>query len=229
MKAFLFGAGASRGSVESLVVPVAREFGEVLNHVRPCWRAEYPAILSAVKHLRLDDAAWSLEPVWSCIDWYAKLQRALPLPRPWTNEGPEIKKALLAVFGTRCDEAAAKVHRDSTIATLLRDEIVRGDVLISFNYDTIAERVAKQEGKMLWSAPTGGDGVKFAKPHGSTSWTMDLRGRSVTWQGIDGHPLLDSLSAADVDCRREPVLLGAVPIKSELIQEVHSFRGRVPA
>jgi hypothetical protein len=225
MKAFLFGAGASKGSLESLVVPIAREFGEVLCQVRPAWRTEYPAILKAIEHLRLNDAAWSLEPVWSCIDWYAKLQGALPLPRPWTNEGPQIKKALLAVFGTRCDKADAQVHRDSTIAKLLRDEMVPGDVLISFNYDTIAERVAKQEGKILWSSPTGGHGIKFAKPHGSTSWTMDLRSSSVTYQGTDGHPLLDSLSAADVDCGREPLLLGAVPIKSELIKEVQACGG----
>jgi hypothetical protein len=224
--AFLFGAGASRGSLDPFVAPVSKEFGKVLSAECPRWRTDYPAILTAVEHLRLDQADWALEPVWSCIDWYAKLQGALPLGRPWVNEGPQIKKALLEVYGTRCDAAAARVDRDSTIAKIFREEMSSGDVLVSFNYDTIAEHVAEREGKTLWSSPPGGRGIKFAKPHGSTSWTMDLRSGTVTWKSPAGRPLLASLSALDVDCSREPLLLGAVPIKSELIKEVQA---RIPA
>jgi len=220
MKTFLLGAGASRGSLSNLHVPVACEFGQVLAEVCPCWKDEYPALLRVVEHLSLDPNSWPLEPVWSCIDWYAKLQSALPLPKPWEKESQQIKKALLAVYGARCDDAANQVHSDSTVAQLFQNEVQVGDVIISFNYDTIAERVAQRFGCQLRSTPIGDDGVVFAKPHGSTSWTLDLRSHSVTWLSLDGSPLLPSLSAADVDCLREPLILGAVPIKSELIQEV---------
>jgi hypothetical protein len=226
-KAVLLGAGASRGALGSLRVPVASEFGQSLAEVCPGWKKEYPALLRAVEHLGLDPDSWPLEPVWSCIDWYAKLQPALPRPKPWEDESPQIKKALLAVYGARCDDAADHVRDDSTIAQLFQSELQTGDVLISFNYDTIAERVAVRCGRQLRSALQGGDGVLFAKPHGSTSWTLDHRSHEVTWFSPDGSPLLRSLSAADIDCSREPLLLGAVPIKSELIREVQAYCGVV--
>jgi len=161
------------------------------------------------------------------MDWYAKLQPALPLPKPWEDESRQIKKALLAVYGARCDDAANQVRDDSTLAQLFQSEVQRGDALISFNYDTIAERIAQRYGRQLRSTPRGRDNVVFAKLHGSTSWTLDLRSHTVTWLSPDGSPILPSLSAADVDCWREPLLLGAVPIKSELIREVQDRCGTV--
>ena len=221
LNAFLLGAGASRGTFDDLLVPVASEFGEVLASVNPCWTQDYPALFKVVQHLGLDPGAWALEPVWSCIDYYSKLQPALPLQKPWIDESSQIKKALLAVYGRRCDQAVA--GDDSTLACLFRTEMKPGDVLISFNYDTIAERTAVRCGHRLLAAPYDhNDGVRFAKPHGSTSWTLDLNSRTVTWLSSDGAPLLSSLSSADVDCRREPLVLGAVPIKSELISEVQA-------
>jgi hypothetical protein len=225
MKAFLFGSGASRGSLENLCVPVARDFGQILAEVCPDWKHDYPALLRIVEHLRLNPSSWPLEPVWSCADWYAKLQPALPLANPWDDESGQIKKALLAVYGARCDAAADHVRNDSTLAKFFQSEIHKGDVLISFNYDTIAERVAPRYGCNLRSRSRATNSVAFAKPHGSTSWTLDLASRTVTWSSADGSPLLSSLSATDVDSRREPLVLGAVPIKSELIREVQELHG----
>lgn len=227
MKVFLLGAGASRGSLSNLCIPVADKFGQGLAEVCPGWKHEYPALLRVVEHLHLHLDSWPLEPVWSCIDWYAKLQPALPLPKPWENESRQIKKALLAVYGTRCDDAANQVRDDSTLAQLFQNEVQKGDVLISFNYDTIAERIAQRYGRQLSSTPRGTDDVVFAKPHGSTSWTLDLCSKTVAWLSPDGSPLLPSLSATDVDCGREPLLLGTVPIKSELIREVQERCGTV--
>lgn len=224
MKTILLGAGASRGSLEAPIVPVATEFGEVLATVEPGWMASYPALAGVVRHLGLDRRAWPLEPVWSCIDYYAKLQDALPLKKPWTDESREIKKALLSVYGRRCDEAAPTA--ESTLAVLLRT-IEPGDVVVSFNYDTIAERVAARQGCRLVSTPRGisDPGVRFAKPHGSVSWAIDFQTKRVVWASGNGSPLLDSLSVRDVDCGREPLVLGAVPIKSELIREVQAQYG----
>ncbi len=237
---------------------MASEFGEVLGEVCTTWKEEYPALLGAVQHLGLPTSSWGLEPVWSCLDWYAKLgldacdsnSGALPRPTPWKNEGPQIKMALLKVFGERCDRAADRVRDDSTTAKLFRDELHSGDVLISFNYDTIAERVATRCGRHLKSVasmvtrgvcakltklcrpatptPLGGDGVLFAKPHGSTSWALNFSSKtvSVTMPSPGGSPLVESLTLDDIiKHRREPLLLGAVPIKSELISEVQQQCG----
>ena len=229
MKAFLLGAGASRGAFdETFPVPVSAEFGKTLASLDPCWKQNFPALLRVVEHLGLDKANWPLEPVWSCIDYYAKLPHALPLPAPWQDGSKQIKKALLLVYGQRCD--TAPIGDKSTLARLLRDDLRAGDTLISFNYDTIAERAALKYGLRLLGAPYGAPGcVTFAKPHGSTSWTLDLRcPRSVTWQSKEHLPLLDSLQPCDVDCDKEPLVLGAVPIKSELIREVqerHNVHG----
>jgi hypothetical protein len=227
MRAFLIGAGASRGAVVDAVVPTAAEFGQVLAGLSGTWRTEFTALAAVVDHLGLPPDAWSLEPVWSCLDWYAKLQPALPLPKPWHGESRDLKKALLGVFGRRCDDLASCVREDSTLATLLRDEIGPGDTVVSFNYDTIFERVAARCSRKLVSSPCGDAAVAFAKPHGSTSWTLDLVKKDLTWLSRDAAPLLMSLSPDDVDRGLEPLLLGAVPIKSELIREVQR-EGGVP-
>lgn len=167
--------------------------------------------------------------MWSCIDYYAKLQPALPLPRPWRDEGRQIKKAILEVlYGQRCDGEASRVKEDSTLAELFRNELQGGDILVSFNYDTIAERLAQRLKRQLRAVPFGcaDDEIRFAKPHGSTSWTLDPRSSpAVIWTSLDGSLFLESLSSHDVDCGREPLVLGAVPIKSELIREVQASTG----
>ena len=67
----------------------------------------------------------------------------------------------------------------------------------------------------------------MAKPHGSTSWMLDLNcdPKRVISASNHGEVLLNSLEPMDVDRCREPLVLGAVPIKSELIREVQDFCG----
>ena len=93
MKAFLLGAGASRGTFDfdEFPVPAAVEFGAIFAHLDSHWAKSYPALFEFVNHLRLEPTNWPLEPVWSCIDYYAKLQKALP-QKSW-NEGPKMKRA----------------------------------------------------------------------------------------------------------------------------------------
>lgn len=228
MKAIFLGAGASRGTFQSIEtrIPIAAEFGMVLNSINGSWKQKYPALFKVVNHLKLPIDNWSLESVWSCIDYYAKLEQAIPKRRDWKQESPQLKKALLEVYGTRCDQAADGLPlTDSyTLGRLFKKTLEPGDVLISFNYDTIAERLAYRFGQMLQSvcAQKRKNAIVFAKPHGSTSWTLDLCTGRVTSSATDGAPLRDSLALEDVDACREPLFLGTVPIKSELIREVQT-------
>jgi len=226
MKAFFIGAGASCGTFQdsNTPVPVAIQFGQVLQKIDPNWTQRYPDIFKVVSHLGLPKDNWGLEPVWSCIDYYAKLQQVIPKKRDWSKESPQLKKALLHVYGRRCDDAAEQLPlTDSyTLGSLLKKELTAGDILISFNYDTIVERLARRFGHEIQSGCVmqKKKAIALAKPHGSTSWTLDLSTGRVTSASGSGSPLLDSLGPEDVDHGREPLLLGAVPIKSELIREV---------
>lgn len=100
------------------------------------------------------------------------------------------------------------------------------DYLISFNYDTVVERLARRLNKQLRSAGAAkvNGAIDLVKPHGSTSWSLEPPTQgcpgNVKSASSDGGLLFDSLTDADVDARREPLVLGAVPIKSELIREV---------
>jgi hypothetical protein len=138
----------------------------------------------------------------------------------------------LDVYGSRCDQAAnvLPLNASYTLGRLLSKELAAGDTLISFNYDTLAERLATRFGHTLRLAGSLSDldlsfdppGILFAKPHGSASWAMHLSTNTITWSN-DYSPILDSLSAADVDSGREPLVLGAVPIKSELLWQVQAY------
>jgi hypothetical protein len=122
---------------------------------------------------------------------------------------------------------ADNISEDSTLAKIFQRKLQSDDVLVSFNYDTLAERLAERLGIQLDARPRGGSGVAFAKPHGSMSWTLDFNTKSVNWLSADGAPLTDSLAEEDVDAGREPLVLGAVPVKSELICEVQQI-GQMP-
>ena len=234
MKVFFIGAGASKGTFHSTgtPVPVAAEFGKALQDIDPQWSFHYPALFKIVEHLDLSPNDRSLERVWTCMDYYAKLQEAIPNSPPWSDESRQMKKALLEVYGKRCDDAADQLPlTDSyTLGQLIKNELNPGDIIISFNYDTIVERLARRFGHTLLSVCAQEQdrkkGITLAKPHGSTSWTLDLNrvGRGspqhVISVGEHGEVLLNSLEPTDVDNRREPLVLGAVPIKSELIREV---------
>lgn len=236
MKAFFIGAGASKGTFHSTAtpVPVAAEFGEALQAIDPQWLDNYPALSEIVNHLSLSPNDWSLEPIWTYMDYCAKLQEAIPNSLPWTGEHPsrQMKKALLEVYGRRCDDAADQLPRDGsyTLGRLIERELNSGDIIISFNYDTIVERLARRFGHTFLSVYAQEQerrrGITLAKPHGSTSWTLDLnrirRGspQHVISVGEHGEVPLNSLEPVDVDNHREPLVLGAVPIKSELIREV---------
>src|SRR5205085_6248428 len=134
-----------------------------------------------------------------------------------------LSKALLDVYGRTCDRAVDRLPVDNsyTLGSLLGDELKPGDTLISFNYDTVAERLASRFGQPLRVAhgPASREHVTVVKPHGSTSWSRREDGHVET-HGPHQQVLLDSLTADDVDQGREPLVVAAVPFKRELIHEL---------
>ncbi len=164
-----------------------------------------------------------LEELWTCLDYYAKLSGAdgaLGETPDWLWPAvTELKEqALLWLYGRRCDDAADALpdSADYTIGDLLQNRVEDGDVVVSFNYDTIVERLAARFDRDLRHCDGSPRGfVKFVKPHGSASWPL----RPAPSAAIQGKPLLDSLAE---DMRNNPLVLGAVPIKSELLREVQA-------
>jgi len=129
-----------------------------------------------------------------------------------------------------CTEIADKLSLEAKYT--LRDIIEGlrpGDTLVSFNYDTVVESLCHRAGKILFhrSAPDN-NVIRFAKPHGSASWDL-MPYNQTRIIDLDGEPKRDSLdrNPLDKDAARErrvdPLLLGAVPLKSELISEVAEY------
>ncbi|MBI3681771.1 MAG: hypothetical protein HY235_15430 [Acidobacteria bacterium] len=135
-----------------------------------------------------------------------------------------MKSVLVRTYGRSCDELANKVSdTDScTVVASVAKEIKAGDSLISFNYDTVIERIVTNLKKTLRHGKDLKPGtIRFAKPHGSGSWPIG----SLDYHVTDGEPLLISLDHEEVKqrCGPDPLLLGAVPLKSELIFEVQEY------
>jgi hypothetical protein len=230
---FIAGAGCSRGTLdgnECLRPPTAKDFVTDLKSRVPEWAGEYPEISKVVKHLERTPQHVGLEELWTCIDLHAKFPEAFPVL--WEPRGPvvrELKSLLVRMYGSSCDELADKVSSTDpcTVATIAK-EIQAGDSLISFNYDTVIERIVRhlsttelRHGKDLRPGT-----IRFAKPHGSASWPIG----SLNYRLTDGEPMWDSLHHADVKNHGgpDPLLLGAVPLKSELIFEVQEYYGARP-
>jgi hypothetical protein len=228
MKAFLFGAGSSYGTLEHYDErpPISKDFGVFLSRLNDFpWN--YSNLARAAIHIEQQLRNVGLEDLWTCLDYYAKLNGfdgTLPIQDWLLPAISELKqRALLQLYGRRCDRVADLLpdSDEYTLRYLLKNRVDTGDVVVSFNYDTVIERLAKRLGLTLRhcsGAPRGF--VKFVKPHGSASWPL----RALNASLIDGEPLLDSLAE---NFGNDPLLLGAVPIKSELLREVQ-FVHEVP-
>lgn len=204
---------------------MAKSFGSALKSRHPSWETEYPGLADVVRHLGSPVEQLGLEPIWTCIDYYAKLGRVLPVWPQWDpNATWDLKRVLLQLYGSACDKAAAALPEtnDYTLGHLFANELDQGDVLISFNYDTVVERVAKTFHRLLVPPFAMGrhNAVAFAKPHGSVSWCMNWSTKQIEWLTPEGGITTDAMESSAVDPQHEPLVLGAVPIKSELIHEV---------
>ena len=134
----------------------------------------------------------------------------------------ELKRALVRLCGTACVDAARAIRKTTqcTIVDVLLKQVKPGDVIVSFNWDTLVERLAMRFGLKLVHGPDRpGKKIGFAKPHGSLAWRIG----TIRPNQLNGRPLLDPLPEFSIVPKitdMEPLLLGAVPMKSELIFEV---------
>jgi hypothetical protein len=230
---YFLGAGSSYGTLQPwcrVFPPLACQFGRQLEQRVKDWEVRYTELAKVVTHLGRPISEIGLEEIWTCIDYHAKFQGAFAIA--WEPRGrvvAELKASLLGLYGQACDEQAEKLplSDDYTLGEIVR-RMESGDTLVSFNYDTIVERLfKKREGDLKLRHCSGlppSGVVRFAKPHGSASWNLRSLGHDIT----DGEPALKSLNQTDVlndPNRVDPLLLGAVPIKSELIAEVQCYFG----
>jgi len=234
INAYILGAGSTRGTLANLSFPppTAAGFGATISRISG-WRTEFPALEQVAEYLERPLAGLGLEAIWSCFDYYAKFERSLP-PKPWEDESRTLKRALLRLYGRQCDSAAESLpDTDSyTLGDIVKNRLDTGGFLISFNYATVAERLVRRFSRRPLRMVCSGEAmgaVWLVKPHGSTSWRMEFENGSLITQEPDGSPRYDSLTEEELmrplGKHYEPLLLGAVPIKSELIREVQRMGG----
>jgi hypothetical protein len=189
------------------------------------WANAYPELAKVIKHAKKAHQHVGLEELWTCIDLHTKFPGAFPIswePRPVVCE---LKSALVRMYGSSCDEISESISmKDCCTVVGIANEIEAGDTLISFNYDTIIERVVSKIAKppLRHGSDLKPETIRFAKPHGSTSWAV----KKLTHRVTGGAPILDSLAhdaVRDTWPHLDPLLLGAVPLKSELISEVQEY------
>jgi hypothetical protein len=215
---FIVGAGATKGTFPA-DAPGVKGFGRALKAVWREWPDELRVLHSAVRDAQpAAGDGWDLDTVWTHIDYYAKFHGALN--EPDSGASGQLHQAIVAVYGHLGARTADLFSgRGSASGSALRQilQTVRaGDVVASFNWDTLVESILDRLGLF----PAG----SFVKPHGSLSW---IASPDRPLHIPDQPPgLLEVPDRRTVHDRFEPILLGAVPIKSELIKEVQNGNGK---
>ena len=232
MKVLILGPGSSRGTLDA---PVVAGFLDTLSKVHPKWEADYPALARVVRDTEQLDEKGSTSPgldaIWTRIDYYAKLQTSLRRSDYGAEAAYEMYRAVIDVYALTNEIAgipteAEDSRRRFTLLKLIA-ELGSGDVLVSFNWDVAAEHLANRILRIpvLQDPHLDQPHIRLVKPHGSLSWRHE--GTQVTWHD-NGAPRLAPLASNEVGppCeggRRHsvvPLILGAVPIKSELLREI---------
>lgn len=223
MNVVVLGTGATIGTFANEQLGV-NGFTARLDHVYPSWRHDYSHLNQAV----LKCGSSNLDRIWTHIDLFAKFPQALG-PNPY---GPDIsgqlRKALLRAYSLN-DEVnelvnGPKIHGDFKLKHVLRG-LRPGDAIVSFNWDTAAERIAEKLDVRLVVAAgphVDPDRVNLIKPHGSLSWEDQGEHRPILWRDQDSSkPRVKPMEVERVHNGEylQPLVLGAVPIKDELIKE----------
>jgi hypothetical protein len=200
----------------------------------PEWATRYPELALAVK----DSRSCNLDRVWTHVDYTGKLQRSL-CPRldcgmrpvcnsadcpakKFPNVSGQLRKALIDAYALNDEIDMLQMNTVFTLKTVLGG-LGDGDALISFNWDTAAERIARKLSIPLLAAgrpPLHGCKVNLIKPHGSLSWQDHGANDLVRWRSDGGEPLFDPMHVDLINqCGSplQPLVLGAVPIKDELL------------
>lgn len=222
MKAVILGTGATIGTLglEAGVIGFVRR----LEAVRSNWRTEYPSLAQAVNDCGGNPLDVALDRLWTRLDYYSKFKTILGSAYPG-EASTELRKALLDAYGF-ADEISRICSAQTTypLKTVLAD-LGPGDAVISFNWDTLAETILHDVLRAdLVQVPHPGSicRIRLVKPHGSLSW-VHRSGEPIEIR--DGANVrLKPMDVSDVYSGRpgssEPLILGALPIKSELLDEI---------
>jgi hypothetical protein len=235
MRLFIFGAGTTIGTLD---VPGVKGFGAQLAKEMPYWRSMLGSLREVVDALeprnRRSADDWDLDAAWTHVDYFAKLNLALDTRAFSGSASAGLHAAVSRVYGTLDIDRVRRAYDAKRQFTLREelDRVVAGDVVVSFNWDTLVEsllchRFATTSLRLVQVPhPPLNESVRFAKPHGSLTWNR--YDPSVIDDGHAGPKLSPIPNWASIVASEnlaavgkfEPLLLGAVPIKSELIKEV---------
>jgi hypothetical protein len=197
----------------------------------------YPFLAQVVADLwpqqRLYGGGWDLAHAWTRLDYLAKFPFVPHGSSYGGGASQQLHAAILEVYGdplcAETDELCNSGRR-STLLDIIGD-LRPDDVLISFNWDVVAELVANHLRVNLVQAPLsiGSGAIKLVKPHGSVSWVSNLIAHAgyVDLRATPA-PCVSPMKPSDVTAHAEPFLLGAVPIKTELIVEAQGTDPRNP-
>jgi hypothetical protein len=236
VKLFIFGAGATYGTLGRRGV---KGFGRELAGRVPQWRndplyrALAPCAKAALKKGEADEENWDLDVAWTSLDYLAKLRLGLDGLGLTFDDGTAsvaIHRAAAAAYGPLDHDHLSRAWHSAAQFTLreVLKAVTPGDVVVSFNWDVLVEHLLVEHRfsgtpVRLVQAPhqPGGDVVTIAKPHGSLSWGREFPLRGDAPDFLPGpDPLLNPMLPSDISDQKQPLVLGAVPIKSELLKEI---------
>lgn len=226
MRLIMCGAGFSVGTAKS--VPTDRFFrsAEVQELLG---RPGFETLRERVDMLR-PELGDGLEGVWTHLDYAAKFNPFLHQDLPAADESYALRQLIAAVYGRMRPELRAAWGASASTAKAVVNALEPGDVVASFNWDVLMESFITWERPDLELVQAGPSvtkaapeaAVRIIKPHGSLSWIR--QGTEI--QSADGiRPRLHVMEPVKIGPAGEPLILGAMPIKSELIGEIQAAYG----
>lgn len=226
MKAILLGTGATIGTLGTN--GGVDGFVKRLNTVRPNWKRDYPELARVIVDCKEEPEQLGLDWLWTRIDYCSKFRGILGSDYG-VNAAIQLRKAVLDAysFGDEISQLCTATA-EFTLKRVLR-ELSPGDALISFNWDTLAETIVlRMLGKDLVQVPypVTNTQVRLIKPHGSLSW--EHRSDAPVHFQEGSNPRLQPMAVESVHAEpasfAQPLVLGAVPIKSELLEEIQRYQ-----
>jgi hypothetical protein len=222
MKVVVLGTGSTSGTFAA--AGGVDGFVRRLAAVHQSWEQDYRELRGAIADCGGALDSVGLDTVWTRLDYHSKFKLILG-----SDYGPEaaiqMRQAIAEAYSFSEELAALSAStKDFTLKRVLID-LSAGDAIVSFNWDTVAETVfITSLGRELVQAPhpSGPAGVRLIKPHGSLSWVHRHDAPVVFREGP--RPMLQVMTSAEIFQRHgqfaQPLILGAVPIKSELLAEI---------
>lgn len=224
MRVLILGTGSTIGTLWEVAYGAelgVYGFTKRLSRVKPRWREDYAALARVIA----DCGSENLDQIWTHLDYATKLHRSLGGNPYDPRTSGELHRSLLDAYSLTDEIRKIDLRSDFTLKTELM-RLEDGDVLISFNWDTCAERIATDLGRRLRMASGrvfDKRYVNLVKPHGSLSWEDGGTADRVRWHD-HGQPLLTPMPVEAVHRGgyMQPLVLGAIPLKERLIRETQS-------